>query len=190
MAWVDPDYAEEFAVVSAWLAALVPWSATYHSMPERASLLVAARFPVAEFQMRGTDIVVDGEQIAAESILAQLLPGMHVAGDLYVTTPATAAGFYTDGALVWGSYLWTAGAVLVALAVALSVGLYRESDALSVLPVDPVRAMGGLLATTALALGVASVLYFQARETVGIPVPVGVVLAGVLAAVLLRIERS
>lgn len=190
MALVDPEYAEEFAVVSAWLAALVPWSVSYHGAGPLGSVLIAVRVPFLELQMRGaSEVTLEGQRLPVEDALAQAYPGTHVWGDLFVTTPVTAAEFYVQSPLIWGSRLWALAAVFVLGATVLSVALYREVDLSGHLPVDPVRAMGGLLAGSTLCLAGATVSYARASETVGYPVPVGVVVVGVLAAVLLRIDR-
>lgn len=192
MSLVDPEYAEEFAVVSAWLAALVPWSLTYHDSGPLGSVLIAIRLPVAELQLRGAStITIDGEKVDVASKMAQVYPGVKVGGDLFVTTPPTSALFYDKLTLVWGSLFWTLGGLLVLAAVVLAFALYLREDAVTDrVPVGPVRAMGWLLAGATVALVGTTVLYFLARGHVGVPVPVGVVVTGILAAVLLGFDRD
>ncbi len=192
MSLVDPEYAEEFAVVSAWLAALVPWSLSYHDSGPLQSVLIAIRLPVAEVQLRGaSNVTINGDPKDVEALMAQVYPGAKVGGDLFVTTPPTSALFYDKLALVWGSLFWTLGGLLVVGAVALSFGLYLREDAVTErIPVDPVRAMGWLLGGATVALVGATVLFFLARGLVGVPVPVGVVVTGILAGVLLGFDRN
>lgn len=192
MSWVDPEYAEEFAVVSGWLAALVPWSLTYHGGGPLGSVLIAIRLPLAEFQLRGaSDVTVDGDVVDTAALMAETYPGTKVGGDLFVTTPPTAASFYDKLTLVWGSLFWTLGGLLVLGAVVLAFAMYLREDAVTErLPLDPVQAMGWLLAGAAVALAGATVLYFLARGLIGVPVPVGVVVTAILASVLLGFERN
>ncbi|MHB9286023.1 hypothetical protein ACKVMT_03170 [Halobacteriales archaeon Cl-PHB] len=192
MSWVDPEYAEEFAVVSGWLAALVPWSLTYHGGGPLGSVLIAMRLPLVEFQLRGASTVtIDGDPVDTAALMAETYPGTKIGGDLFVTSPPTAASFYDKLPLVWGSLFWTLGGLLVLGAVVLAFALYlREAAVTERLPLDPVPAMGWLLAGATVALAGAIVCYFLARGLVGIPVPVGVVVTGILAGVLLGFDRD
>jgi hypothetical protein len=118
MAWVDPEYAGEFAVVSAWLAALLPWSVSLSS-PAGGSFVVV-RFPFVAFQF------LFGIELGAAEV--PVLPMWAAPGFPQNTGVATA---YT---------VWLAGGVAVAAAVALSVVYYaRETDVEAKAPVDPAR---------------------------------------------------
>lgn len=170
MTWVDSEYAGELAVVSAWLAALLPWSVTVRSgtlLGQNASLVVV-RFPLAMFQF---------------------LFGPEVQGfDSFV--PVWAAPGFTGSEAVTTAYtVWLAGGVLVTLAVAFS-GLYYARDELveARSPVDPVRVMGALLLPGGLLLFAAVVLLFQAQG--GITVPIGAGLVPVLGGLLLVVKRT
>lgn len=170
MTWVDSEYAGELAVVSAWLAALLPWSVTVRTgtlLGENASLVVV-RFPVAMFQF---------------------LFGPDVQGFDSLVPVWAAPGFTGSQAVTTAYTLWLAGAAFVGLAVAFS-GLYYARDELveARLPVDPVRVMGGLLLPAGLLLLAAAVLLFRAQG--GITVPIGAALVPVLGGLLLVVERA
>lgn len=165
MAWVDPEYAGEFAVVSAWLAALLPWSVSLSS-PAGGSFVVV-RFPFVAFQF------LFGIELGAAEV--PVLPMWAAPGFPQNTGVATA---YT---------VWLAGGVAVATAVALSVVYYaRETDVEAKAPVDPARLMGGLLTLGGVSLlGAVGLLFgFYA----GVTVPVGALIVPVLGVALLRTD--
>jgi len=191
MPWVKSEYAPELAVLSAWVAALVPWSVTVHTNAPLGSVLFAIRFPLAEIQVRAASTVtVDGQAVRVTDVLDQVYPGVGVWGDAYLADPISAAATYERVALQVGSAAWALGAVLIALAVVLGVAMYRDEAATARrLPYDEVRVMGGLLAGASLAFAAASGLYYLGRDVVGVPVPIGVLLVGALAVALLRIDR-
>ncbi len=192
MAWVKAEYAGELAVVAAWIAALTPWSLTFNPNAPLGSYLFVARFPLGELQVRiPTEITADGTVVGrADAVLAETYPGFEIIGPVFVTDPVRAAAFYSQPALVRGSVVWAVGAVVVLVALGLSIWLYRdESGVRDRLPFDEVRTMGVLLGLVALLFVIATAFYVQARATVGIPVPIGVLVVGLLAVVLLRVDR-
>lgn len=190
MPWVQSEYAEELAVVSAWIAALLPWSATVGARVEGGRLFVL-RFPLAEFQFRApTRVVLPDRTFTAAEVLDAQYPGWQVWGHTYVADPVSAALTYAGATLQSGSLLWALGAVLVATAVALSVAMYRDEAATALrLPYDPVRVMGVLLGGATVALVAATVLYYQGRAVVGVPIPIGPFVVGALSVALLRADR-
>jgi len=193
--WVRSEYANELAVLSAWLSVFVPWSGATHTQQgtvlgaEVGSDIIFLRFPLVEFQFRSPAVIQSGaERITVDAAVNGAYPGTELFGDVYLTTPPSSVLFY-DSTLRQASLLWTAGAVGFALALLLSLALYvREDRVVAALPVSPVQFMGALLGVGALGTAGASVLQFAARDTVGVPVPVGVLVIAVLAAVLLRTE--
>lgn len=192
MAWVKAEYAGELAVVSAWIAALTPWSLTFQPEAPAGSFMFMVRFPLLELQIRlPLEVTRNGEVIGrADAVLAESYPGVEVLGAAFVTNPIGAAGFYDQQSLVLGSVAWAAGGAVVVLALALSVWLYRNEEAVGErLPFDEVRTMGALLAVAALCFAAATVGYLRGSDLVGVPVPVGVLVLGALAVVLLRVER-
>lgn len=191
MAWVKSEYAAELAVLSAWIAALVPWSVTVHPGGPLGSWLFFIRFPIAELQVRAaSQITVDGEEAPVAELLADVYPGWQVYGNAFVADPVSSAMTYGIDALQAGSVAWAVGAVLVVCAVLLGLAMYADEEGTARrLPVDEVRVMGALLGAATLSFAVATVLYYQGRDVVGVPVPVGVLVVGALAAILLRVDR-
>jgi len=193
--WVRSEYANELAVLSAWLSVFVPWSGAAHT--QRGTVLgsevegdiIFIRFPLVELQFRSPAVIQSGaERIALTEPLNAAYSGTNLFGDIYLTTPPSSVLFY-DSTLRQASLLWTVGAIGFALAVLLSLALYfREDRVVTALPVSAVQLMGALLGVGALGTAGASVLHFAARDTVGFPIPVGVLVVAVLATVLLRTE--
>jgi hypothetical protein len=217
--WVRSEYANELAVLSAWLSVLVPWNVTQHTRTDTLSLLDGLlnadaesnifflRFPFLEIQLRrpggvNPDKFVQNGSVEEGSTAAQRLKeadasealdsayaGTELIDGLFVTTPLTSMGFY-DGALWQASLLWTIAALAFVLAFTLSLALYfREEPVADRLPVSAVRLMGTLLGIGALGTAGASVLYFLERDLVGFPIPAGVIVVGILATVLLQTEE-
>lgn len=178
MTLVAPDYAEEFAVISAWVSALVPWSVTAALGEIDGGSLVEIRFPF---------------------LLVRVLRNVAVpAQNPLVLFPWEAVEFYSEapGPLPYG--VWTVGMVVVALALVLSVLLYGFEGRLSDGPLDPVRTMGGLLATGAVLFTVSAALLQFGAPVEGVPstpfpgvvVPVGVLFQFVFAYALLTVDRD
>ncbi len=167
MVWVRSEYAGELAVVSAWLAALVPWNVTY-ATAEGVGGILYVRFVFAEF-LYFTDLEIDGrsfELLSLRQAVAQ-----------------------QTGEFVYVAYAaWALGAVLVAVAVLLSIAYYLREERVESGPVDPVRLMGGLLGAAGIVLAAANYLVVT-RGIPGIPIPVGTLLLLVMGGVLLTVER-
>ena len=198
--WVRSEYANELAVLSAWVAMLVPWAVSTHTHEtvggDIENGIFFLRFPLFELQLRSPGFIeIDGELVPADEIIAEgerfvdAYPGTELAGDVFVTTPPTSLAFY-DGALWQASLLWTVAAAAFATAFVFSLVLYfREERVVERLPVAPVRLMGALLGVGALGTAGASVLYYLERDMVGTPIPIGVLVIGALALVLLRTKQ-
>lgn len=169
MAWVRSEYAGELAVLSAWLAALLPWNVTYASTVEGlGGSVLFVRFPFA--QIRYVFGVPLAERVTFSSAIG--------ARDL------------VDGPVVLGYDIWLAGAAILALALALSVAMYLDEKRVEdVLPVDPPRLMGGLLGLAGIALVVATVILYQRAVFGGVPIPIGTLLVLVFAGLLLTVDR-
>jgi len=207
--WVRSEYANELAVLSAWLALLLPWNVSRVTRTDELSQggglvntevdssIFFLRFPFAEVQLRNPGRVSGGdvnegnvsftvEPKDASETLDAIYAGIQVVGDLHVTTPPTSMAFY-DGTLWQSSLLWAAAALAFVLAVALSIALYTREDAVvDRLPVSPVRLMGLLLGLYALGAAGASYLQYTERDLLGLPIPAGLLVVAVLAVVLLR----
>ncbi|CQR50480.1 DUF7549 family protein [Haloferax massiliensis] len=165
MVWVRSEHAGALAVVSTWLCALVPWNVTYTQNLSGVSLLYI-RFPFAEIQFSwglSTPVVV-------RSPLASLS----------VQSGQTVAVAYQA---------WVVGAAVLALAVLFSLVYYLRDERVEAGPVDPVRVLGGLLGVVGVVFAAATYL-LATRGLPGVPLPVGVVIALVLAGVLLTVDRT
>lgn len=202
--WVSSEYANELAVVSAWVALLVPWSVSTQSRSVSTPIadgeagVLFFRFPLFELQFRDDTIVSEsstGESVGVDITdnLAELYPGSELFGDVFATTAPASAAFSSD---VYGStlqqagLLWTLASVGFVLAFLLSIALYVcEERVVTASPVSPVRLMGALLGVGALGTAGATVLHYTQRDAVGFPIPVGLVVIAALAAVLLRTEQ-
>lgn len=189
MAWVDSEYASELSVVAAWLAALVPWSVSVYSRGPLGSRIFAFRFPLVELQVRAATRI-EGDPAAASEILAQLVPGTPVYGSIFALDPLSATFAFEEQSLVLGGAAWLLGALVVLTVFALSLALYRDEAAVAArLQWDEVRVVGVLLMICSLCFAAASGFYFLGRSAVGIPIPIGVIVVGALAVVLLQVER-
>jgi uncharacterized protein (TIGR04206 family) len=195
--WVKSEYASELAVLSAWVAMVLPWNVVYFPNAAGGSTVVFLRFALVEIQVRAATIITlvnnrtgDVRRVAADGLLAQQFPGTELAADVFVTTPPTSALFYEAPELQQAGLAWTVAAASFLLAFVLSLALYTKEEAVRErLPVDPVRLLGALLAAGTVGTALATWLYYLARDLAGTPIPVGVVIIGVLAVVLLRAER-
>lgn len=166
--WVNSEYANELAVLSAWLTALLPWNVTYTTELVGEGRLLYVRFPL--FQVRYSF-------------------GLPLERAVRLDHPLSAAQFQRGQGLELPYQVWAVGAAVVGLAVALSVVFYLREDWVESWPVDPVRLMGGVLAVGTLVLGVAT-YYLYVRGFPGLKLPLGLVLIAVLAATLLTVDRA
>jgi len=162
MVWVDREHAGALAVVSAWLAALLPWNVTYTSAGDAWVLFI--RFPFFEFRYAN----IDGSVIRSVLGAIQLRSG--------------------DG-LELATRIWGLGALAILAALVLSVVYYADQDRLEAGRVHPVRVMGGLLGTATVLFAIATVFVWTGGFG-GVPIPLGVVLLGLLAGILLRAELT
>jgi hypothetical protein len=167
MVWVRSEYAGELAVVSAWLAALVPWNVTYASIPGYGSAIYL-RYPFLEVQY------LVGWAIDDRSFFLHSIP---------------AAVSNQAGQVVYDAYLaWGAGSALIGGAVLVSIVYYFAEDRVENGPVDPVRLIGGLLAAAGAVLLVTTYLLVTLGVP-GLPLPVGALLLVALGTVLLGADR-
>lgn len=196
--WVKSEYAGELAVLSAWVSLLVPWNIVYHTKAPLESTVYFLRFALFEIQFRApseitlnaTDVGRGVQQVDVEAILAQQYPGTNLVGDFFLTTPPTSALFYETSRLQQAGWVWTVGALCFFAAFVLSLALYFREEAVSErLPLSEVRLMGALLGVGALGTLAATVLYYLQRSVVGFPIPIGALIIGFLAVVLLQTER-
>ncbi|MFB6090053.1 MAG: hypothetical protein ABEJ97_03255 [Halobellus sp.] len=167
MVWVRSEYAGELAVVSTWLAALVPWNVTYSSDVSGGAVLFV-RFPF--FQVRYAF-------------------GVPLARRVAVSDPLSAVAFQSGQTIQVAYQAWTLGAGILAVGVLVAVAYYLDEERVESGPVDPVRFLGAVLGLSGLVLAAATYLLVT-RGFPGIPLPVGVVFLLVLGGVLLTVERA
>lgn len=170
MVWVKSEYAGELSVVSAWIAALLPWWISYAPAGPLGSSVVFFRWPAVQIRY---------------------FLGLSLGGNLDTRPVASPWGAKEIGfSGVGPAYdLWLAGALVVGLAVALSLAMYVDVERVdAVLPTSPVRLMGGLLTLAGVVLAVASVQFYRLGPTTEYPLPVGVPILLVLGASLLRVD--
>ena len=165
MVWVRSEYAGEFAVLSAWLSALLPWSVSF-AQPGPFTLVVL-RFPL---------------------FLFQFTLNLNLQGERPFQTVVTAVAI-ESGAVGRAYTVWLVGAGVFVLALLLSVVYYAADERLeATLPIDPVRLMAVLLLGTGLVLGLSTVLLFTSY--LGGAIPVGVFFLLALGYLLLVVERA
>lgn len=201
MELVRSEYAEEAAVLFAWLSALLPWSFTYGS--PGGSRFVVIRFPVLLYEnLRGFSEQFDGTRLitpfdALERAVELGLQQEYAAAELESRYGSTDAGLTAETLVdalgtgnagqVWAYVAWTVGILALLAAVVLSLLMYFEVDALDAAPVDEVRLMGVLLLVAAVLYSAATLLLW--RNYPGLFVPLGPALYFIFAGTLLTIDR-
>lgn len=167
MVWVRSEYVGELAVISAWLAAFVPWNVTYASIPGYGNALYL-RYPFLEVQYL-IDRSIDGQS--------------------FFLRPIGRAIRLQAGDIVYDAYLaWAIGSALIAVAVVTSILYYLAEERLEAGPIDPAKVIGGALFAAGIVLAVASYLLVTLGVP-GIPIPIGAVLIAILGGTLLLAER-
>jgi len=177
--WVKSEYAGELAVISAWLAALLPWNVTRLSLGPLGTMWYF-RYPF--FQVQFVNININ---VGESGTLSQA--GIRLASGIWLADPVSAARFYAEGSSANANAAWVVGSAIVAVAFLLSLGMYFREETFMSLPVDVVRVMGGLLLVGSLVLGVSSYLFWT--EAAGVPIPVGTGVMFVLSTTLLLVDR-
>ncbi|MBX0285522.1 TIGR04206 family protein [Halomicroarcula sp. F28] len=166
MAWVKSEYAGELAVLSTWLVAVAPWSVSIF----REGPLTAVVFRFLPFRI-------------------QYLYGVSISNELNFVWAWRAMQFPDNTGRA--AVLWTLALAVVAVAVCASAYYYhREAEFTDRLPLHPVRFFGGLLGVGGLLVLVATVLLNLAGGFFGTTIPVGALVAPVLAAVLLTVDLT
>lgn len=201
--WVKSEYAGELAVLSAWIAVLLPWNVTYSSFGDIGSTLFV-RFPFLQVQYTWLPrITRQGEVITLRQTGVELVKGVWVADP--ITATVAAEGVAQN--VVQVSATWTVGGALLALAFLLSLAMYFFEDRVEALGAslgasiesgpapnslstlaDPVRAMGALLLAGSVVLLVAT-YQIMTSTLPGFPIPVGIAITLVLSYTLLRVDR-
>lgn len=175
MVWVRSEYAGELAVLSTWVAALLPWNVFYGAVSGGTVLFV--RFPL--FQVR----------------YAFGLPFVRATN---ISSPVSAYLLQSGTSVQVAYAAWLVGAGVYLVALGVSVYYYREEERAESWDADPVDVLGGLLVGSALLFFVASALFPERFFGIGfgvgggfpgVSLPVGAVIQLVLGGVLLRAER-
>lgn len=192
MAWIKAEYADEFAVVTTWLAAVLPWSVAYTTEAPAQSWVFFFRFPIAGLQFRMPTEINVGDQVVdagVPELLADAYGGIGLFGNLHLQVPPLQIGA-SDGALLAAHALWTLAAVITFIAVVLSVAMYRREDAVRArLPMGYAKLTSIVFGVLALLLAGATAAFAMADAPYGTPVPLGVVIVTAFAVVLWRAER-
>lgn len=164
MAWVKSEYAGEFAVLSTWLVTVAPWSVSVFGRD--GLTVVALRF--LPFRL-------------------QYIFGVQAAGERPFLWAWEVAGFQASPGLTLAGRVGFVALLVAMLPFGLSVYYYLEEERVAeLLPLDPVRLFGGLLALVGvLSLGAT---WLFVRHFPGTTLPLGAVLAPVLAYLLLTVE--
>jgi uncharacterized protein (TIGR04206 family) len=164
MVWVRREFENEFAVLSTWLCALLPWSVGYFG--QRGVDVVEIRFPFLAIRYAfGVDF------------------GTFVRTPLGMYSRAAAAG--TSGTLGYAGYVVAALVFLVVFL--LSIALYLREERTAAYLVDPPRVFGALLVFSGLLFTGASYQLFA--NFPGVLIPIGVVFQLVFGGLLLRVSR-
>lgn len=169
MAWVKSEYAGEFAVLSTWLVALLPWSTTVLDINFRGhdATVVVIRFLYFRLQY-----------IFGISFGDQERPFL-----LFFEAPS-----FNPESLALASWLWVAGALVSLAPVGISIAYYLwEERVEAALPRDAVRVQGVLLGLVGVFLLASSALLVTNQE---VTVPVGTLFALAFSALLLTVDRT
>ncbi|MFC6973760.1 TIGR04206 family protein [Halomicroarcula sp. GCM10025709] len=166
MVWVKSEYAGELAVLSTWLVGLAPWSISTFSV----SGLTVAAFRFLPFRV-------------------QYIFGGTVPGERPFLWVWNVGAFQESAELTLAGQFGTAAFVCYLFPFWLSLYYYYEEERVTaLLPVDPVGLFAGLLGLVGLLSLAASVLFV--RYFAGTTIPVGSVLALVLAFLLATVDRT
>lgn len=178
MAWVRSEYAGELAVLSAWLAALLPWNVTYAASIEGLpGSVLFIRFPFVQIRYLFGVPFADATRVTTP-IGARELSDPNWANRLFDFSSVTA-----------GYDVWMVGAVVILVAVLLSFAMYlREAEVEARLPAPSVRVMGGILGVSGLLLTVSTIQFYMEEPFGGIPIPIGLAVLLPLAGLLLTVD--
>lgn len=167
MVWVKSKYAGEFAVVSAWIAAVLPWYVSYAPDVEGGGSVLYVRFSAVQIRY------IFGIPFA----------------DAVTVSHAVKAKTLDSGAIETAYVVWWVGLAVLVLAVALSVFMYVDLETVEdALPVSSVRVMGGLLTLAGAVLAVATALFYTRTIFGEYPIPIGLAVMLLLGVLLLRVD--
>ncbi|MFT4923048.1 MAG: hypothetical protein ACI8XM_002270 [Haloarculaceae archaeon] len=167
--WVRSEYAGELAVLSTWLAALLPWSVTVFQPDVGQADLTAVwiRF------LPGRFLYVFGLGFSEESPYRWVWE---------------VPGFVATSGETLGSYVWLAGVAVFVVALGISIVYYLDEERAEAWRFDPVNLLGGLLAVAGGVLLVATGVYGLSQG--GIVFPIGAIFQVGFGVLLLRVDRD
>ncbi|MDS0281704.1 DUF7549 family protein [Haloarcula onubensis] len=166
MAWVKSEYAGELAVLSTWLVAIAPWSVSVFGNGR----ITGVVFRFLPFRL-------------------QYLYGISVSNELKFVWAWEAMRFPAYTGLA--GTLWTVALAVFAGTLVASVAYYAREDEFSDgLPLHPVHFFGALLGVVGLLTLVGTGLLNLEGGFAGTTVPVGALVAPVLAGVLLTADLT
>ena len=166
MAWVKSEYAGELAVLSTWLVAVAPWSVSVFGNGQVTGVV----FRFLPFRL-------------------QYLYGIAIPNELNFIWAWESMQFPEFTGL--SGTLWTVALALFAVAFGASLYYYkREAEFADRLPLDPVRFFGALLGAVGLLTLGGTVLLNLDGGFPGTTVPIGALVAPVLAGVLLTADLT
>lgn len=192
MAWVNRAYADELAVVSTWIVALLPWSISFTSDAPLGSHVYFIRFPLFEIQARyPSNVTINGEAADVASVIAEYYgSGGPLVGNLVGVLPPMTIPTGSLKLLIAYS-AWSFAGLAVLFAFILSIAMYLREDAVrSWLPVPYVMLTGILFGVVTILLIVASTTIALSNRPYGLPVPVGVLVVGAFAYLLSTVDLT
>ncbi len=183
MAWVKSEYAGELAVLSTWLVAVAPWSVSVFGNGQVTG--VVFRFLPFRIQyLYGVSIPNELNFVWAWEVVQIQARTNDLAAAVWSVTRA-------GGNIGRAAILWTLALAVLTVAVGASAYYYhREAEFTDLLPLHPVRFFGGLLGVGSLLVLVATVLLNLDGGFLGTTIPVGALVAPVLAAILLTVDLT
>ncbi|MFD1645643.1 DUF7549 family protein [Haloarchaeobius litoreus] len=137
MVWINSEYVEEFAVLTTWLSVFLPWSVVRASSAEGAELVVL-RFPFFGIQYVFGTGLVDGTTVRTPWEYYTLNAGQF---------PAQATAYL----------VWALAAVVLVVAIVVSILMYFEHETVERLPGRGVYVLGASMLVLAVAFTGAAV---------------------------------
>lgn len=160
--FVSPNYLLEASVIFVWVTTIMPWSVVY--APLEGITAVFIRYPIVE----------------ARYVLSTNLPTQ-------IYTPLSGYQLHASASepIALGYLIWIVGGLLFVAAFIVTVLLFfREERVREATPVPIPRVIGGLLASSGVVLGLATVV-LVIRGFGGVPIPIGLLFMLVFGCVLL-----
>ena len=165
MAWVKSEYAGEFAVVSTWLLALLPWGASF-------------------FQVRGISVV----SVRFLLFRVQYVLGASLEGERPFLWTWQVPGFEGTPELTFTAQVALVAALAYLVPLAVSLLYYTDESRVEAWPIDPVRLLGWLLGVVSLLVTVSALLLV--RHHAGVVVPLAPPFAVALSYLLVTVDRT